>query len=266
LEESRSGAGGRERGLIDLTATLEKVIVPAAIVDREGMVTWINNAARDVFGNRVGEPFVSLVAPEYIELVQRQLEWKLSGEPATDYEVEVFTVDGTRRRAEVSSVLIPGGDVCHAVFGLAVLGPPPLAAVDSVRLTPRQNEVLQLLGQGASTEDIASMFHLSKETVRNHVLTSCSGSGRTRASRPSPARMSWGCWGLRIPGLAVYSVSEGSSGADRLSTVPATAGEASIFASSARSRTETFDSASSPVRSTSPMIETRRGPTNSRRR
>ena len=38
-----------------------------------------------------------------------------------------------------------------------------------MRLTPRQTEVLQLLGQGASTEDIASMLHLSKETVRNHV-------------------------------------------------------------------------------------------------
>jgi DNA-binding NarL/FixJ family response regulator len=36
-------------------------------------------------------------------------------------------------------------------------------------LTPRQNEVLQLLGQGASTDDIAMMLHLSKETVRNHV-------------------------------------------------------------------------------------------------
>ena len=38
-----------------------------------------------------------------------------------------------------------------------------------MHLTPRQNDVLQLLGQGASTEDIASMLHLSKETVRNHV-------------------------------------------------------------------------------------------------
>jgi LuxR family maltose regulon positive regulatory protein len=38
-----------------------------------------------------------------------------------------------------------------------------------VRLTPRQQEVLQLLGQGASTEDIASMLHVSRETVRNHV-------------------------------------------------------------------------------------------------
>jgi DNA-binding NarL/FixJ family response regulator len=30
-------------------------------------------------------------------------------------------------------------------------------------------QVLQLLGEGASTEDIASMLRISKETVRNHV-------------------------------------------------------------------------------------------------
>ena len=169
MEANRSSAGGRERGLIDLTATLEQVSVPAAIVDREGMVTWTNKAARDIFGDRVGQPFVSVIAPEYVELVQRQLERKLNGEPMTDYEAEVMTADGSRRRAEISSVLIPGGDVCHAVFGIAVLGPPRPAAAGSVHLTPRQNDVLQLLGQGASTEDIASMFHLSKETVRNHV-------------------------------------------------------------------------------------------------
>jgi PAS domain S-box-containing protein len=166
---NRSSAGGRERGLIDLRATLEQVSVPAAILDREGTVTWINHAAQDEFGNRVGQPFVSVVAPEYVELVQRQFERKLSGAPMTDYEAEVITADGTRRRAEISSVLIPGGDVCNAVFGIGVLGPPRPAAAASVRLTPRQNEVLQLLGQGASTENIASMLHLSKETVRNHV-------------------------------------------------------------------------------------------------
>ena len=64
MDANRASAGDRERRLIDLTATLEKVSVPAAIVDREGMVTWINNAARAVFGNRVGQPFVSVVAPE----------------------------------------------------------------------------------------------------------------------------------------------------------------------------------------------------------
>src|SRR4051794_32799063 len=164
-----SSAADQERRAIDLTSTLEQVSVPAAIVDREGIVTWLNNAAREVFGSRVGQPFVSVVAPEYAELVQRQLKRKLRGEPMTDYEVEVFSGDGRRRRAEISSVVIPGGDVCNAVFGVAVLGPPRPAGAEAVRLTPRQSEVLQLLGRGASTEDIAAMFHLSKETVRNHV-------------------------------------------------------------------------------------------------
>ena len=169
MAANRSSAGGRERGLIDLRATLEQVSVPAAILDREGTVTWINHAAREEFGNRVGQPFVSVVAPEYVELVQRQFERKLSGEPMTDYEAEVITADGTRRRAEISSVLIPGGDVCNAVFGIGVLGPPRPAAAASVRLTPRQNEVLHLLAHGRSTEQIADELHLSRETVRNHV-------------------------------------------------------------------------------------------------
>src|SRR5580698_9900161 len=63
-----------------------------------------------------------------------------------------------------------------------------------------------------------------------------------------------------------YAWSAGSSGADRLSTAPATAGDAQNFASSARSRTATWDSVSSPVRSTSPVTKTVRGPMISSRR
>ena len=37
------------------------------------------------------------------------------------------------------------------------------------RLTRRQMEVLRLLGDGASTDDIAASLHLSRETVRNHI-------------------------------------------------------------------------------------------------
>ena len=66
--------------------------------------------------------------------------------------------------------------------------------------------------------------------------------------------------------VTVQGTSDGSSGADRLSTAPATAGDALILASSARSRTATCDSVSSPARSTSPITETMRGPTISSRR
>ncbi len=43
------------------------------------------------------------------------------------------------------------------------------AAASAVHLTKRQSEVLELLGEGASTDQIATSLHLSKETVRNYV-------------------------------------------------------------------------------------------------
>ena len=36
-------------------------------------------------------------------------------------------------------------------------------------LTPRQNQVLHLLAQGRSTQQIAGELHLSIDTVRNHI-------------------------------------------------------------------------------------------------
>ncbi len=149
-------------------AMLEQVRVPAGIVDRAGVVTWENDAARKTVGNLDGRPFASVVAPEDRPLVERQLAQKLAGGPPTDYEVDVVTPDGKRRRAEISSVAIPDGDVCHAIFGVAVVGP-PRAGPETAGLTARQYQVLQMLGDGASTADIASMLHLASETVRNHI-------------------------------------------------------------------------------------------------
>jgi PAS domain S-box-containing protein len=155
---------------IELRETLAKVNVPSAVVDEDGVVTWANDAGVAAFGDLVGKAFTSVVAPEDVPLVERQLARKLQGAGAdvTDYAVDVFTADGRRRGAEISSVAIPGGDSCHAVFGVALLGPARAAAAGG-DLTARQLEVLQLLAQGASTADIASQLHLSTETVRNHI-------------------------------------------------------------------------------------------------
>jgi DNA-binding NarL/FixJ family response regulator len=86
----------------------------------------------------------------------------------SDYEIEVLTRDGRRVRAEISSVPIPGGDPDRAVFAVAWLDRQPPAS-ERTRLTPRQSQVLQLLADGTSTEQIASELHLSTETVRNHI-------------------------------------------------------------------------------------------------
>jgi PAS domain S-box-containing protein len=154
---------------IELTRTLRRVKVPSFIAGSDGTITWENEAAEKMFGDLRRRPFGTVVAPEDVPLVQRQLERKLRGATLTDYEVEVFTADGRRRRAEISSVPIENGDDCHAVFGVVLPWSPRAHGLRAPDLTARQNQVLQLLGEGASTEQIAAMLHVSKETVRNHI-------------------------------------------------------------------------------------------------
>jgi DNA-binding CsgD family transcriptional regulator len=121
-----------------------------------------------MFGDLRGRLFTDVVAPESVPVVRRQLARKLQGVPVTDYEADVFDREGRRRHVEISSVRIPGGDACHAIFGIAVPGRPRVKP-GKVALTPRQREVLGYPAMGASTADIASSLHLSKETVRNHI-------------------------------------------------------------------------------------------------
>jgi PAS domain S-box-containing protein len=155
---------------VDLRRTLQKVRVPSFVVDRSGVVTWLNDAAKEEFGNLEGRPFATVIPPERADFVQRQLDRKLEHPDAvTDYDTEVVTRDGRRWPAEISSVAIPGGDRAHAVFGVVLLGGRPLPKAGAPMLTPRQAEVLMLIANGASTVQIAQMLHLSRETVRNHV-------------------------------------------------------------------------------------------------
>jgi PAS domain S-box-containing protein len=159
----------QNRSSIELTRTLRRVKVPSFVAASDGTITWGNDAGKKLFGDLRGRPFTAVVAPEDVPVVRRQLGRKLEGEPFTDYEVDVFTADGRRRRAEISSVPIENGDDCHAVFGVVLPGKPRDRGPRAPRLTSRQDQVLQLLGEGASTDQIAAMLHLSKETVRNHI-------------------------------------------------------------------------------------------------
>jgi hypothetical protein len=63
----------RRHRAIDLTQTLKRVSVPSAVADRNGVVTWLKDAGRRSFGDLLGRPFASVVAPQHVELVQRQL-------------------------------------------------------------------------------------------------------------------------------------------------------------------------------------------------
>jgi hypothetical protein len=48
----------------DVTDALEKVRVPSYIVDRHGIIRWVNPAAVEIVGDVRGRQFTSVLSPE----------------------------------------------------------------------------------------------------------------------------------------------------------------------------------------------------------
>jgi len=94
---------------------------PSWILDREGRVAWENEAALRLFGDVRGRLYTSLATPAYVPLAQEQFARKLLGQEVTDYELELFGVDGSRVPVEISSVPIRSADsdIPIGIFGLA---------------------------------------------------------------------------------------------------------------------------------------------------
>lgn len=157
----------------NISEALESVPVPATLLDRDGTIRWQNAASVTVCGNRVGCDFAELVCPqeqpEARDLIRRIL---CSGEPA-ELTVQVRDATQTYIPVQLSAVPVKDGNSVVAIFGLGqgLAASPPAPAVHSASpdLTPRQLEVLRLLAEGKSTDEIARVFTISPTTVRNHV-------------------------------------------------------------------------------------------------
>ena len=159
------GVGG------DVEQALQRVSVPAYVIDTTGIVRWINPAAERLLGDIRGRQFTSVIAPEDRPGARDRFTQKMLGTaPTSEATGHLVPTAGTRVQVEVSSVQLKNGETVVGVFGLieerpddhTTRTPPP-------HLTPRQVEVLRLLEQGRSTKQIAAELHLSTETVRNHV-------------------------------------------------------------------------------------------------
>jgi PAS domain S-box-containing protein len=149
---------------------LERVNVPSYVIDRTGVIRWVNPAAVQLVGNVRGMQFTSVLAPEDRQHAQEVFARKVAGTAlVTDAEVVLIDADGERVAVEVSSCPLHRGEQMIGVFGQMKNQPehPPLQ--DHPALTPRQTQVLRLLEQGRSTKQIAGELHLSTETVRNHI-------------------------------------------------------------------------------------------------
>lgn len=151
---------------------LERIDVPAYLIDVEGRIRWLNPAARALVGDVEGHPFMDVVVPDDIERATEAFRAKIFGRrESTDIRIAVRGKDGASIPVEISSIAVHGSARrVVGVFGLAVGGrlprPQPLRPA---HLTPRQLQTLSLLGEGASTETIAERLGIAKETARNHI-------------------------------------------------------------------------------------------------
>ncbi len=167
-EAAQAAPGGEIPG--DVQRALEDVQVPSYVIDRFGIIRWINPAAERLVGDVRGRQQTSVVAPEQRREAKESLTRKLLGtEKSTEGRVVVLGPDGERIQVEISAVPLYDGGRIVGVFGLVPQRERKAPPSPHPHLTPRQNEVLHLLAHGRSTEQIADELHLSRETVRNHV-------------------------------------------------------------------------------------------------
>ena len=154
----------------DFRGALENVTVPSYVIDKAGVIRWVNPAAVELVGDVRGRHFTSVVAPEESHRARELFTSKIIGAVSvTETDAVLLRADRTRVALEISSVPLRNGDRIVGVFGQLVraLEEPP--ATPHPDLTPRQVEVLRLLEQGRSTPQIADELHVTTETVRNHV-------------------------------------------------------------------------------------------------
>ena len=145
---------------------LDRVSVPSYVLDRSGVVRWINPAAERLLGDVRGKHFVSVVAPEERtragELFARKI---LDASSATDTHRRAGVDD---REAPPSRDQLGSASGRRRVVGVFGLLDGPISdepATHDHALTPRQAQILRLLEQGRSTKQIAQELHLSIETV-----------------------------------------------------------------------------------------------------
>ncbi len=156
-----------------LDRALAEVAAPILVVGRSGIVSWANAAAARLLGDPVGQKLAQLVAPAVSHRVRSQLAKQLLGTAGvSEARMQVVRPDRSRVLVDLASVPLRAHGRVVGVFVVLQRcddGVGRLRGNSRAELTPRQHEVLWLLAEGLSTDEIAAELSLATETVRNHV-------------------------------------------------------------------------------------------------
>ena len=157
--------------------------LPAYVIDRKGTLRWANKEVSHLIGDRVGQSFFSFVSADTRRCVKAQFLRKVGRGEATVYTLTIVSAAGRPTQIRVHSAPLRQIDrEIVGVLGLALpqsvgRGGRPARHLAEVQLTPRQTEVLRLLGEGRSTDAIANHLGVAVETARNHIRAVLRGLG-----------------------------------------------------------------------------------------
>jgi PAS domain S-box-containing protein len=157
---------------LDLSSAMEDLAAPACVIDREGRYRWLNRAYIELFGDRRGQPFVDAIVPEQRALARTNFARKVVGRATRIYDLRVYDRLGNAVTLRTTSAPLWHDGKVVGVFGIGIpldSAGAPKEAPSFDRLTPRQHEVLRLLGEGLETNDIAKRLGIADETARNHI-------------------------------------------------------------------------------------------------
>ena len=116
---------------------LVSVGVPSYVLDRTGVVRWINPAAERLLGDIRGRQYTSVVAPEDSRRARELFTQKVLGTaPATDATGVLVSTGGTRVAVEISAVPLMNGERVVGVFGLLEEHPDHRPSAPPPHLTP----------------------------------------------------------------------------------------------------------------------------------
>src|SRR6476660_2419948 len=102
----------------EIEDAIERVRVPAYVIDGHGIIRWLNPAARKIVGDVRGRHLTSVVAPEETRRAQEIFTRNLFGPPAgSDNKSVVIGADGERVSVELSAVPLQSGGHVIGVFG-----------------------------------------------------------------------------------------------------------------------------------------------------
>jgi PAS domain S-box-containing protein len=154
---------------------VELLAVPASLHDVDGRFVYINSAAERATGlstgDMLGRHHTDPVPPESRANVAALFRRAVERGEATDFETVFVDGRGQLRATRAMHFPLRKGDevVGVLIFAFDVRQPPSSAVGAPPRLTPRQQEILELIASGLTTAEIANELTISNETVRNHI-------------------------------------------------------------------------------------------------